>query len=66
MRDKVKIGIIGCGNISGAYLEAVKTFKILEIKSCADLDMKRDRAVSFTVLWGITCRILMSLRLRRL
>lgn len=44
MKDKVKVGIIGCGNISGAYLEAAKTFEILEIKSCADLDMERAKA----------------------
>ena len=34
--DKVGIGIIGCGNISGAYLKAAKTFPILDIRALAD------------------------------
>lgn len=41
---KTKIGIIGCGNISGAYLTAGKKFEILEIAACADIDMARARA----------------------
>ena len=31
----VKVGIIGCGNISGIYFKAGKTFPILEIAACA-------------------------------
>ena len=34
----VRIGIIGCGNISGAYLKAAETFPILEVAACADID----------------------------
>lgn len=33
---RVGIGIIGCGNISGAYLTAAKAFPILDIKGVAD------------------------------
>ena len=40
MTKKVKIGIIGCGNISQAYFDASKKFKILEIVSCADINME--------------------------
>ncbi len=36
-----KIGIIGCGTISGIYLKAPQTFPILEMVACADLDMAR-------------------------
>jgi len=36
-----KIGIIGCGNISGLYLSMCKKFEILEIAACADLIMER-------------------------
>src|SRR5262245_59636083 len=36
--NKVGIGIIGCGNISGAYLNAMKSFPILDIKGVADLN----------------------------
>src|SRR5258706_13656028 len=35
--DKVGIGIVGCGNISGAYLKAMAGFPILEIRALADL-----------------------------
>ncbi len=40
----VKIGIVGCGNISGIYFKAGKTFRILDIAACADLDLGRARA----------------------
>ena len=42
--QKTKIGIIGCGNISGIYLKAGEKFDILEIAACADLDMERAKA----------------------
>ena len=44
MVDKVKIGIVGCGNISKTYLEQAKTFEILEVKAVADIIMDRARA----------------------
>lgn len=39
-----KIGIIGCGNISGIYLKSPQVFPILELVACADLDMSRAEA----------------------
>lgn len=36
--NKVKVGIIGCGNISGAYIRGCRAFDILEIAACADLN----------------------------
>ncbi len=33
----VGIGVIGCGNISGAYLKAARDFPILDIRGVADL-----------------------------
>ncbi len=44
MVEKVKIGIVGCGNISRIYLEQARTFDILEVKAVADADMARARA----------------------
>ena len=35
--EKTKIGIVGCGNISGIYFKAGQTFEILQVKACADL-----------------------------
>lgn len=37
MSEKVKVGIIGCGNISGAYLPTDSRFDWVEIAACADL-----------------------------
>ena len=42
--EPVRIGIIGCGAISGAYLGMAKNFPIMRMAACADLDMDRARA----------------------
>ncbi|MDU0957869.1 MAG: Gfo/Idh/MocA family oxidoreductase, partial [Bradyrhizobium sp.] len=34
---KIGIGIIGCGNISTAYLKAAQRFPVLDIKALADM-----------------------------
>ena len=34
----VRIGLVGCGMISAAYLRAAKTFGVLEFVACADLN----------------------------
>jgi len=41
---KVKVGVIGCGKISDVYFQAGKTFEILDIVACADLDRERAKA----------------------
>lgn len=41
-----KIGIIGAGNISGAYFGCSKTFPIMEIVAVADLDVARAKAAA--------------------
>lgn len=53
MTAKVKIGIIGCGNISGIYLEQSKTFDILEAKAVADQDL--DRAKAKALAYNVPC-----------
>ncbi len=40
----VKVGIVGCGNISGIYFAAGKKFDVLNIAACADLDIDRAKA----------------------
>ena len=49
--QKVGIGIIGCGNISGAYLKAMASFPILDIKGVADMnaEMAKAKAEEFNV-----------------
>ncbi|MBT2755642.1 Gfo/Idh/MocA family oxidoreductase [Mesobacillus foraminis] len=44
--EKIKIGIIGCGNISGIYLQSPKILEILDIVAVADLDLERAKAKS--------------------
>lgn len=44
MQPKTNIGIIGCGQISSIYLEAPRTFDILNVAACADIDMERAQA----------------------
>src|SRR5699024_449734 len=38
---KIKIGIIGCGNISSIYMENIPRFKHLTLEACADLDLNK-------------------------
>lgn len=40
MTKKIKVGLIGCGNISDAYLKAAPKFPVLEIAACADIFME--------------------------
>jgi predicted dehydrogenase len=44
MLEKVRVGLIGCGNISGIYLKNCTRFDILDVTACADLDMTRAQA----------------------
>lgn len=44
MAAKVKIGIIGVGNISPAYIKGAGTFEILDLVALADLDVERAKA----------------------
>ncbi|MEK3886394.1 Gfo/Idh/MocA family protein [Bacillus sp. FSL K6-3431] len=41
---KVKVGIIGCGNISSIYMENIPSFDHLDLVACADLDVSRAQA----------------------
>ena len=42
--EPVKVGVVGCGNISSAYFGALKKFGIVEVTACADLIMERAEA----------------------
>ena len=44
MGTPVKVGVIGCGNISGAYFGGCKPYDILEVVACADLIIDRAKA----------------------
>ena len=42
----VKVGVVGCGKISGAYLGMSKNFPIVEIAACADLNPDAAKAAA--------------------
>lgn len=41
MPRKVKVGLIGCGNISKAYFTGCKRYDVLDLVACADLEFSR-------------------------
>ena len=51
MEGPVKAGVIGCGNISGAYFRGCEPYSIVDIVACADLvpDRARSRAEEFGI-----------------
>src|SRR6185312_16147165 len=44
MARKLGVGVIGCGNISAAYMRHAPLFRGIEMRACADLDMKAAKA----------------------
>jgi predicted dehydrogenase len=38
MNERIRVGLVGCGAISGRYLRTSRSFPILEIAACADLN----------------------------
>jgi predicted dehydrogenase len=48
---KLGIGIIGCGNISTAYMRHAPLFRGIEMRACADIDMRvaKARAKEFSL-----------------
>src|SRR2546423_231945 len=51
MPQPLRIGLIGCGAISGAYLDHSRAFPILQYTACSDIDIDEatiGRPVAFT------------------
>lgn len=38
MSSPVRVGLIGCGKISGAYFDGCRNYELLQVQACADLD----------------------------
>ena len=51
MDKKIKIGIVGCGNILGQYAHGCRSFDILEIQACSDIVIEKaeQAAVEFDI-----------------
>jgi predicted dehydrogenase len=51
MSERIRVGVIGCGAISGRYLQTSRNFPVLEIAACADLNRQaaEKRAAEFAV-----------------
>lgn len=49
--EKVRIGIVGCGQISNSYIEGAKQFDSLDIRACADIipEASRTKAVEHDI-----------------
>jgi predicted dehydrogenase len=44
MPQPLRIGLIGCGAISGAYLSHSRAFPILQYTACSDIDLEKAKA----------------------
>jgi predicted dehydrogenase len=53
---RVRVGVIGCGNISAAYLKAARSFPVLDIVALSDLNLEAAQARSAE--FGIAARSL--------
>jgi predicted dehydrogenase len=42
--EPVRVGVVGCGNISGIYLKNCSAFESVRVVACADLDVERAAA----------------------
>lgn len=51
MKKLVKVGVVGCGDISSAYLTASQIFSNIQIVACADI--RRDAAKSKAAEFGL-------------
>jgi predicted dehydrogenase len=62
MTTKTKIGIIGCGNISGTYLRVAPTFDILEVAAVSDVipELAKSRAQEYNVQQVLTVEELLA------
>lgn len=62
MKDKIRVGVIGCGAICGQYFNAAKNLPILEMAACADIlpEAAQRRAAEFSIPKACTVEQLIS------
>ncbi|MDQ1911924.1 Gfo/Idh/MocA family oxidoreductase [Paenibacillus sp. GD4] len=44
--EKIRVGIVGCGKISGIYFKNCSTYPDMEVAACADLSLERAQAAA--------------------
>lgn len=44
MKEKVKVGLVGCGDVLPQYVNGIRKFDVLEILACSSRDPERARA----------------------
>ena len=52
-----KVGIIGVGNISPAYIKGCRAFDILDLVACADIDLDKARTVAAENNIPVACSV---------
>lgn len=54
--EPLRVGVVGCGNISGIYFENLQKFRSTTVVSCADLELERAQsaAARFGVAKAVT------------
>lgn len=60
--QRTKVGLIGCGNISGAYFNTNKTYSFFDIVACADIDVARaqEKAEEYSIAKGCSVEDLLA------
>jgi predicted dehydrogenase len=53
MTRKIKVGIIGTGNICPIYIKTIKSFENLDLVTCADIDT--EKAIRVARKFGLPC-----------
>lgn len=58
MSERVcRVGFVGCGNISGSYVEGCRRHAILDVVACADLEAERARALALELDVPKACQV---------
>jgi predicted dehydrogenase len=57
VNDRVGVGVVGCGNISGIYLTNLWQFEAIEVIACADLVVERAKAKAAEFEVPIACTV---------
>ncbi|MBC8064755.1 MAG: Gfo/Idh/MocA family oxidoreductase, partial [Chlorobia bacterium] len=62
MASPLRVGIVGCGNISGIYFQNLGKYKSTQVIACSDLDMARaqEAAAKYAVPYALSTKELLT------